>query len=51
MGLATAAHGVVIAWDALRANRVRALLTIAGMVIGVATVMAMASVITGVRGR
>lgn len=47
--LAAAAHGVAIAFDSLRGNRVRALLTTAGMVIGVATVMAMASVITGVR--
>jgi putative ABC transport system permease protein len=49
MSLAAAAHGVAIAFDSLRGNRVRALLTTAGMVIGVATVMAMASVITGVR--
>jgi putative ABC transport system permease protein len=50
MGLAAALHGVQIAFDALRANKVRALLTTAGMVIGVGTVMAVASVITGVRG-
>ncbi len=49
MSLAMAAHSVAIALDALRANRVRALLTTSGMVVGVATVMAMASVITGVR--
>ncbi len=49
MNLSTAAHGVGIALDALRANRVRTLLTTAGMVVGVATVMAMASVITGIR--
>ncbi|HEU4453306.1 MAG TPA: ABC transporter permease [Longimicrobium sp.] len=48
-GLAAAAHGVSIAFDALSGNRVRALLTTAGMVIGVGTVMAMASVISGVR--
>ncbi len=50
MNLVPAAHGVGIAFDALRANKVRALLTTAGMVVGVATVMAMASVVTGVRG-
>lgn len=47
--LAAAAHGVGIALDALRGNPVRAVLTTAGIVIGVATVMAMASVIAGVR--
>ena len=48
--LAAALHGVEIAFDALRGNKVRALLTTAGMVIGVGTVMSVASVITGVRG-
>lgn len=48
-GFTAAAHGVGIAFDALRGNRVRAVLTIAGIVIGVATVMAMASMIAGVR--
>jgi putative ABC transport system permease protein len=45
----TIGHGVGIAWDALRGNRSRALLTTSGIVVGVATVMAMASVIVGVR--
>jgi putative ABC transport system permease protein len=49
MSRVMAAHSVGIALDALRANRVRALLTTSGMVVGVATVMAMASLITGVR--
>jgi len=42
-------EGVGIAWDALRSNKVRAALTILGIVIGVATVMAMAAIITGIR--
>jgi putative ABC transport system permease protein len=42
-------EGVGIALDSLRSNRVRAALTILGIVIGVATVMAMASMIVGVR--
>jgi putative ABC transport system permease protein len=42
-------EGVGIAWDALRSNKVRASLTILGIVIGVATVMAMAALITGIR--
>jgi putative ABC transport system permease protein len=44
-----AREGVQIALDALRSNKVRALLTILGIVIGVATVMAMAAMIAGVR--
>jgi putative ABC transport system permease protein len=42
-------EGIGIAVDSLRANKVRAALTILGVVIGVATVMAMASLIVGVR--
>jgi putative ABC transport system permease protein len=42
-------EGVEIAIDALRSNRVRAALTILGIVIGVATVVAMAAIIGGVR--
>ncbi|MDR0787931.1 MAG: ABC transporter permease [Gemmatimonadota bacterium] len=43
-------EGVVIAIESLRGNKVRAVLTILGIVIGVATVMAMASLIVGIRG-
>jgi putative ABC transport system permease protein len=42
-------EGVAIAIDSLRSNKVRASLTILGIVIGVATVMAMAGMIVGVR--
>lgn len=42
-------EGVGIALDALRSNKVRAFLTVLGVVIGVATVMAMAAVVTGLR--
>src|SRR5690606_24763543 len=42
-------EGVGIALDALRSNKVRAFLTVLGIVIGVATVMAMAAVVTGLR--
>ncbi len=42
-------EGVAIAVDSLRANKVRAALTILGIVIGVATVMAMSAVIVGIR--
>lgn len=49
MNLVAAREGVDIAIDALRSNRVRAALTILGIVIGVATVVAMAAIIGGVR--
>jgi putative ABC transport system permease protein len=42
-------EGVGIAWEALRSNKVRAALTIVGIVIGVSTVIAMAALITGIR--
>ncbi len=49
MNLTSAREGVGIALDALRSNKVRAFLTILGIVIGVATVMAMAAVVGGMR--
>ena len=42
-------EGVVVAVQALRTNKLRSSLTILGVVIGVATVMLMASIIEGVR--
>jgi putative ABC transport system permease protein len=42
-------EGVAIALSAVRENKLRSGLTILGVVIGVATVMAMASIVTGVR--
>ncbi len=44
-------EGVRIALDALRANKLRSALTILGVVIGVTTVMAMASIVQGVRSQ
>jgi putative ABC transport system permease protein len=49
MTLVSVREGVTIALESLRSNKVRAALTILGIVIGVATVMAMAAVIVGVR--
>ena len=43
------AEGVAIALDAIRANKLRSALTILGVVIGVTTVMAVASLVTGIR--
>ena len=44
-------EGIRIALDSLRANKLRAGLTILGVVIGVATVMAMASIVQGIRSQ
>ena len=49
MNWVAAKEGVDIALDALRANKLRSALTILGIVIGVATVVAMGAVIGGVR--
>lgn len=44
-------EGVWLALDALRANKLRSALTILGVVIGVMTVMAMASIVEGIRAQ
>jgi putative ABC transport system permease protein len=49
MVLRNVREGVVIALDAMRANKLRSLLTILGVVIGVTTVMAIASMVQGIR--
>lgn len=49
MNLTSTFEGIGIALDALRSNRVRAALTVLGIVIGVATVMTMAAAIGGFR--
>ena len=49
MNTTSAREGVQIAIDALRSNKTRAALTILGIVIGVATVVAMAAMIVGIR--
>ena len=42
-------EGIAIALDAIRANKLRSTLTILGVVIGVTTVMAVASLVQGIR--
>jgi len=42
-------EGTAIAWDAVRANKIRSLLTILGVAVGVSVVMAIAALITGLR--
>ncbi len=44
-------EGVVMALDAMRANKLRSALTVLGVIIGVATVMTMASIVQGVRSQ
>ena len=49
MRLESLREGAVLAIDQLRENKFRSALTILGIVVGVATVMAMSAVIAGVR--
>jgi len=42
-------EGVAIALDSIRANKLRSALTILGVVIGVTTVMTIASMVQGIR--
>lgn len=49
MALHSVTEGLGIALEQLRANKLRSGLTILGVVIGVATVMAMASIVQGIR--
>jgi putative ABC transport system permease protein len=51
MILSNVDEGIRIALDALRTNKLRSVLTILGVVIGVATVMAMASIVDGIRAQ
>src|SRR4030067_1909059 len=40
-------EGVIVAWQAIRSNKLRSFLTISGVLIGVASVIGMASIIQG----
>ena len=51
MRLATLTEGVGIALAAIVGNKLRSALTILGVVIGVSTVMAMASIVEGLRSQ
>jgi putative ABC transport system permease protein len=46
-GLAALGEGLLIAYEAIRANKIRASLTILGVAVGVSVVVAMAALITG----
>jgi putative ABC transport system permease protein len=49
--LTAVTEGIGIALDAIWANKLRSALTVLGVVIGVSTVMAMASIVNGIRGQ
>ncbi len=51
MRLTSLTEGIGIALDAIWANKLRSSLTVLGVVIGVSTVMAMASIVNGIRGQ
>ena len=51
IGNSAFAENIRIAFDALRASKLRSSLTILGVVIGVATVMAMAAIVEGIRNQ
>ncbi|HET9293973.1 MAG TPA: ABC transporter permease [Gemmatimonadales bacterium] len=49
LGMFRLGEGVVIALEAMRGNKLRSALTVLGVIIGVATVMTMASLVQGIR--
>ncbi len=51
ISLSRIGEGVLMALDAMRANKLRSALTVLGVIIGVATVMTMASIVQGVRSQ
>jgi putative ABC transport system permease protein len=50
MRIESFAEGATLAIDQLRANKFRSALTVLGIVVGVASVMAMSSIVAGIRG-
>jgi putative ABC transport system permease protein len=51
MRLSALAEGIALALDAIKANKLRSGLTVLGVVIGVSTVMSMASIVNGIRAQ
>ncbi|HEX7050306.1 MAG TPA: ABC transporter permease [Longimicrobiales bacterium] len=49
MRIESLGEGIALAFEQLRANKIRSALTILGVIVGVATVMAMSALITGIR--
>jgi putative ABC transport system permease protein len=48
-GTSAITEGFAIAWDALRSNKVRSVLTVLGVAVGVSVVMTIAALVTGIR--
>ena len=48
-GLSALSEGFLIAWDAINANRVRSILTVLGVAVGVSVVVAIGALMTGLR--
>jgi putative ABC transport system permease protein len=48
-GLVALTEGLSIAWEAMKANRIRSLLTILGVAVGVSVVVAIGALMTGLR--
>ncbi|MCH7991714.1 MAG: ABC transporter permease, partial [Gemmatimonadetes bacterium] len=48
-GLSALFEGAAIAWDAMRGNRVRSLLTVLGVAVGVSVVVLIGALMTGLR--
>lgn len=48
-GISALVEGLAIAWDAINANRLRSLLTVVGVAVGVSVVVAIGAIMTGFR--
>jgi len=48
-GVSALSEGFFIAWDAMKANRVRSILTVLGVAVGVSVVVAIGALMTGLR--
>ena len=48
-GTKAVTEGIAIAWDAMSANKLRSMLTILGVAVGVSVVVAIAALVTGLR--
>jgi putative ABC transport system permease protein len=48
-GLAALSEGLGIAWEAMRANKIRSILTVLGVAVGVSVVVAIAALMTGLQ--
>lgn len=48
-GISALVEGFLIAWEAMRANRIRSILTVLGVAVGVSVVVAIGALMTGLR--